>query len=127
MKILKTYARAFVEDMDTALPLYEAIVGAPAHIRIMFEAAEIVGVGDFLIIAGPPQAIDGYRATVGPVIVENLDAAEATLVRLGCVPGPRVPAPTGELFYAQHPDGVRAEYLQWTPELVERIIDGHRR
>lgn len=122
MKILKTYARAFVADMDTALPLYESLVGAPAHIRIRFEAADIVGVGDFLIVAGPPEAIDGYRGTIGPIIVEDLDAAEATLVGLGCVPGPRIPAPTGELFYAVHPDGVSAEYLQFTPELVEKVI-----
>lgn len=122
MKILKTYARVFVADMNSALPLYEAIVGETAHLRLKFEAAEIGAVGDFLIVAGSPEAIDGYRSTIGPVVVESLDAAEAAVDRLGGTSGPRIPAPTGEMFYARHPDGVNVEYLQWTAELVNSII-----
>lgn len=35
--------------------------------------------------------------------------------------------PTGQTMYARHPDCAVVEYVQWTPDLVERIIDAARR
>ena len=120
MKILKTYARLWVDDLESAIPLYEAIVGEPAHVRLKFEQAELGGVGDFLLIGGPREATDAYRGTIGPVVVDDLDAAEEELTALGAARiGDRLVAPTGRLMYARHPDGVQVEFL---PELVERII-----
>lgn len=35
--------------------------------------------------------------------------------------------PTGQMMYASHPDGSVVEYVQWTPELVEQLIEAPRR
>jgi hypothetical protein len=123
MKILKTYARMFVADLDTSLPLFEFLVGQPADMRVPFENAELAAVGDFLLIAGPPDATDKYRGTIGPVIVDDIDETERTLAELGATTH-RYSAPTGEGSYIRHPDGVMVEYLQWSPDLVDRVLHG---
>lgn len=123
MKILKTYLRVWVDDLDTALPLYEAVTGGPADLRFPFESAELAAVGDFLLIAGPPEATDGYRGTVGPLVVDDIAEAEVVVTGLGGVlRAPATQSPTGWMFYARHPDGTEVEYIQWTDELVEQII-----
>lgn len=123
MKILKTYLRVWVDDLDTALPLYEAVTGRPADLRFPFEGAELAAVGDFLLIAGPPEATDGYRGTVGPLVVDDIAEAEAVVTGLGgALRAPVTGSPTGRMFYARHPDGTEVEYIQWTDELVEQII-----
>lgn len=123
MRILKTYARAWVQDLGNALPFYEAIVGKPADLRFPFEGAELAAVGDFLLISGPSEITDRYRDTIGPVIVDDLDALERDILARGAVAvAPRSSAPTGEMLYARHPDGVQVEYVQWTPELMAQIL-----
>lgn len=125
MKILKTYARAWVNNLDDALPLYEAIVGKPADLRFPFEGAELAAVGDFLLISGPAAITDRYRATIGPVIVDDLDELEREITARAAVPvEPRSDGPTGKMLYARHLDGVQVEYLQWTAELVAQILPG---
>lgn len=124
MKILKTYTRAWVADLDSALPVYEAIVGGPADLRFPFEEAELAAVGDILLIAGTPEATDSYRGTIGPLVVDDIEAAEKLVVSLGGVlRAPTVTGPTGSIFYARHPDGTEVEYLQWTDEIVDRVIN----
>ncbi|MET3953245.1 hypothetical protein ABIE52_000111 [Rhodococcus sp. OAS809] len=88
MTILKTYARLFVEDTESALPLYESLVGRPADLRFQFEKADIAAVGDFLIIGGPAVDTAKYRGTLGPVIVDDLDVLVAELVRSGVSTSP---------------------------------------
>jgi hypothetical protein len=126
MKILKTYARVFVRSLDESLPTYVRLVGRPADIRFGFEAAELASVGDFLLIAGPPADIDKYRGTVGPVIVDDLDALTALLHEQGAVVtgGPSTSA-TGTYLYARHDDGADIEYVQWTDDLVAAIVSPH--
>ncbi|MFC8043202.1 VOC family protein [Nocardia sp. NPDC057353] len=121
--ILKTYARLFVTDLDRALPLYETLVGRPADLRFGFEAAELAAVGDLLIVAGPPEATDRYRGTVGPLVVADLDALRAQLADSGATVthGPESSA-TGRFLYARHPDGVLVEYVEWSPEVRERVL-----
>ncbi|WP_179468462.1 VOC family protein [Mycolicibacterium vinylchloridicum] len=121
MKILKTYARMFVADLDESLPLYERLVGQPADMRVQFEEAELAAVGDFLLVAGTAEATDRYRDTIGPVIVDDIDDTEKVLADAGGHTD-RFPAPTGEGSYIRHPDGVVVEYLQWNTEMMNRVF-----
>ncbi|MFE7740964.1 VOC family protein [Nocardia sp. NPDC057455] len=117
MRILKTYARVFVTDLDTALPIYERLAGAKADLRFAFENAELAAVGDFLLIAGHPEDVEQYRNTVGPVIVDDLDALLRTVTAYGAelTAGPFTSA-TGTFVYVRHVDGAQLEYVQWSPE-----------
>ncbi|WP_181065302.1 VOC family protein [Nocardia nova] len=123
MHILETYARLFVADMDAALPIYERLVGTPADLRFRFEEAEIAAVGSFLVIAGPDAAIDKYRGTLGPVIVDDLSGLPAFLAEIGgALLGEPVTSATGEVVYARHPDGTQVEYVQWTDEVRIHVL-----
>ncbi len=123
MKILKTYARMFVRSLDESMPLLEQLVGQPADLRFPFAAIELAAIGDLLVIAGPPEETNQYRGIVGPLIVSSMDELEAFLGQIGAVvTQPRVEVPTGFGLWATHPDGAKVEYVQWKPELVERII-----
>ncbi|MFE7723209.1 VOC family protein [Nocardia rhizosphaerihabitans] len=123
MKILKTYARLFITDLDQALPVYEKLVGTPADIRFRFEQADIAAIGDFLVIAGPEDSISGYRDTIGPVIVDDLYAAQQFVTDIGgeITSGPVV-SPTGLVVYARHPDGVHVEYVEWAADIRSRVL-----
>ncbi|MET9028834.1 VOC family protein [Nocardia sp. NPDC004168] len=123
MRILKTYARVFVTDLDTALPTYERLAGAKADLRFGFERAELAAVGDFLLIAGHPDDVERYRTTVGPVIVDDLDALLRTVTDYGAelIAGPLTSA-TGTFAYVRHADGAELEYVQWSPETRARVL-----
>ncbi|KAA8880452.1 VOC family protein [Nocardia colli] len=123
MRILKTYARVFVTDLEVALPIYEEIVGAAADLRFGFEQAELAAVGDFLIIAGAPEHVDHYRSTVGPVVVDDLDQLIARLTVAGAVVtgGPST-SETGRYAYLRHPDRADVEYVEWSPQIRTRVL-----
>ncbi|MGY1868591.1 VOC family protein [Nocardia gipuzkoensis] len=127
MRILKTYARAFVADLDTALPIYERLVGAPADLRFGFENAELAAIGGFLLIAGKPEDVEKYRSTVGPIVVDDLDALLRAVTDYGAelVAGPFTSA-TGTFVYVRHADGAQLEYVQWSAETRARVrgLDG---
>lgn len=123
MRILKTYARLFVDDLDAALPIYQQIVGTPPDLRVGFEEAEIAAIGDFLLIAGPPEAVDRYRSTIGPVIVDDLDESLALLTALGArLTGGPMSGPTGRLAYLDHPDGTNVEYVEWSESVRVQVL-----
>lgn len=123
MKILKTYARLFVADLDGALAHYERLVGAPADLRFRFGRADIAAVGDFLVVAGMEDAVREYRDTIGPVIVDDLDAAQQVIVDIGgeVTSGPMTSA-TGRVVYARHPDGAHVEYVEWEADIRSRVL-----
>ncbi|MGW4364822.1 VOC family protein [Nocardia takedensis] len=123
MTILKTYARLFVTDLAAALPTYERLVGAPADLRFGFERAELAAVGDFLLIACPPEDVDRYRGTVGPVIVDDLDGLVDGLTAEGAtVVGEPLTSATGRVVYLRHPDDAVIEYVEWSPEVRTRVL-----
>ena len=123
MAILKSYLRVWVTDLDTWLPFYERLLGRPAGLRFAFEEAELAAVGDILLIAGPPEATDRYRDTIGPLIVDDLDETLRLLREHGAeVLGAPVQVPTGTMVYVRHADGTRVEYLEFTADVLERVI-----
>ncbi len=123
MTILKTYARLFVSSLDESLPFLEQLVGRPADLRFAFHQLELAAIGDFLVVSGPAAEVEKHRYDTGPLIVTDLNEAEALVLEFGgTIVQPRQKVPTGANFYARHADGAVVEYVQWKPELVERII-----
>ncbi|WP_439030190.1 VOC family protein [Gordonia terrae] len=120
MRVLKTYARIFVADLDESLPLYETLVGTSADLRFPFEKAELAAVGDFLLIAGTDDDVEHYRSTVGPVVVDDLDALIALLDAAEFIGESR--SATGRFAYLRHPDGAVVEYVQWSPDTIASVF-----
>ncbi|MBN6039459.1 VOC family protein [Amycolatopsis sp. 195334CR] len=122
MSIRKTYARLWAEDLDEALPLLRELTGAEPDLRLAFHAVELAAIGDFLVIAGPERERAKYAHASATVVVADLDALQRTLAAAGAtITTPETAGPTGRFLYARHRDGAEVEYVEWTPELVERI------
>jgi len=123
MRVLKTYARVFVADLDESLPLYERLVGASVDLRFAFERAELAAVGDFLLIAGADDDVEPYRSTVGPVVVDDLDGLIALIAGpSGAEVIGESESATGRFAYLRHPDGAVVEYVEWSPEIVATVL-----
>ncbi len=123
MSILKTYARLWTEDLDRALPLLRQLTGTGPDLRLAFGTVELAAIGDFLVIAGPAAERAKYAHASATVVVEDLDGLAATLDEAGAtVTTPLTKGPTGRFLYARHADGAEIEYVEWTPDLVRRLI-----
>ncbi|AJE83838.1 MULTISPECIES: glyoxalase [Streptomyces] len=125
MRILKTYARLWTEDLDTALPLLAELTGRRPDLRLAFEGVELAALGDFLVIAGPAAERARYAHASATAVVDDLDAVAAALAAAGAtVTTPLTGGPTGRFLYARHADGAEIEYVEWTPEIRARILGG---
>ncbi|MFC0844900.1 VOC family protein [Streptomyces noboritoensis] len=123
MTILKTYARLWTDDLDHALPLLEQLTGEQPHLRLAFEKVGLAAIGDFLVIAGPAEERAKYGHASATVVVEDLDALQATLVAAeATITTPVTDGPTGRFLYARHADGAGVEYVEWNRQLVGRLI-----
>ncbi|MFL4904253.1 VOC family protein [Streptomyces sp. MMS24-I2-30] len=123
MAILKTYARLWSDDLDQALPLLQQLTGEQPHLRLAFESIGLAAIGDFLVIAGPAEERAKYDHATATVVVEDLDALQATLKSADAtITTPATEGPTGRFLYARHADGAGVEYVQWNDELVSKII-----
>lgn len=121
--ILKTYLRVFTTDMATALPVFRQLVNREPDIHFRVDAWEMVALGDILLTTGKAEDLDLIRDLLGPLIVDDLEATRHLLAQAGAVITREAEqTPTGTAFFARHADGTRVEYVQWKPELVERII-----
>jgi predicted enzyme related to lactoylglutathione lyase len=121
--ILKTYARVFTKDLTASLAFFEQLIGRGADLRLMSGELELAAIGDILLFCGPEEALAPLRHGYGPLIVDDLAQTQALLEQAGAViTHPLTPTPTGTMLYARHPDGNLVEYMQWLPELVQRII-----
>jgi hypothetical protein len=129
LRLRETQTRIFVapELLEPTIAFYEALTGGSCSLRFPFrerglELASVSSpVASFLIIAGAPDAIAPFRATLLTVLVENIDAVAETLVPLGAVVLQRVtPVPTGFQTRLRHADGLVVEYVQHT-EAAERF------
>ncbi|MFH9667920.1 VOC family protein [Streptomyces globisporus] len=123
MTILKTYARLWADDLDKALSLLEELTGEQPHLRTAFEEIALAAIGNFLVIAGPAEERARYTHASATVVVDDLGALRATLKSAGdTITTPETAGPTGRFLYARHADGAEIEYVEWTPELVRRVI-----
>ncbi|MEU5551971.1 MULTISPECIES: VOC family protein [unclassified Micromonospora] len=123
MTVLKTYARLWVDDLDTSLPSLRTLVGAEPDLRFGFDSVELAALGDFLVIAGPPAQRARYAHASATVVVDDLDAVVAALTAEGgVITTPEATSPTGRYLYVRHAGGAEVEYVEWVPELVDRIV-----
>ncbi|GAA2712521.1 VOC family protein [Micromonospora olivasterospora] len=123
MTILKTYARLWADDLDASLPLLRTLVDAEPDLRFAFGAIELAAIGDFLVIAGPAEERARYGHASATVIVDDLDAVvDEVTAEGGEVTTPEATSPTGRYVYVRHAGGAEIEYVEWMPELVDRII-----
>lgn len=123
MSILKTYARLWTDDLDHALPLLAELTGAEPDLRLAFHSVELAAIGDFLVIAGPAEERAKYAHASATVVVEDLDALALTLKAADAIiTTPTTSGPIGRFLYARHADGAEVEYVEWTPEVIRRVI-----
>ena len=123
MTILKTYARLWADELDESLALLRELTGAEPDLRFAFDSIELAAIGDFLVIAGPPGERARYSHASATVIVDDLDALTRSLATAGAeITTPEDTSATGRFLYARHPGGAEVEYVEWVPELVERIV-----
>ncbi|WGL51641.1 hypothetical protein P5P86_16975 [Nocardioides sp. BP30] len=104
-------ARVFVDDLDTALPAYEALAGGVETKRFEFRDVRLAWVGPFLLLQVAPERRAEYerRATL---IVDDIEAARSVVEEYGgeVLEGP-APAPNGARMIARHVDGAVFEYI----------------
>lgn len=123
MTILKTYARLWADDLDQALPLLEELTGEQPHLRMAFQEIALAAIGDFLVIAGPAEERARYSLASATVVVDDLEALQASLKSAeATITAPATGDPTGRFLHARHAGGAEIEYVEWTPDLVRRII-----
>ncbi|BCP53049.1 hypothetical protein K32_16660 [Kaistia sp. 32K] len=126
--ILKTYARVFTNDAESALATFQALHGAEPHLKFRFGEWDLIGIGDTFIVGGTDAALAPIRDSHGPWIVRDLDEAQRRLEQAGAtITQPAAASPTGRFLYARHADGALVEYVEWTPELVEKFIRAPQR
>lgn len=125
MRILKTYARLWTDDLTRALPLLRRLTGAEPDLQFAFEGIELAALGYLLVIAGPAAQRARYAHASATLVVDDLDeVAAAVEADGGVITTPEKVSATGRFLYARHAGGMEVEYVQWVPELLDRII-GH--
>ncbi|WP_433254510.1 VOC family protein [Streptosporangium sp. CA-135522] len=123
MQVLTTYARLYVDDLDTALPSLTELTGADPQWREGFGDLELAGISRFLLVAGTPEALAPYRDTQGTAVVADIDEVEHVLKSHGAeIVGGPLDAPNGRGLTARHRGGAVIEYVQWHDELRERVL-----
>lgn len=116
MALRASYARVYVDDLDTALPTFQALTGTDPAMRFTYLDLELAGIGPFLLIAGTPEALAPFRATHATVTVDSIDEVTELVAREGgeVVDGPNE-VPTGHNMTVRHPGGSLIEYVAFDP------------
>lgn len=122
MRIFRTYARIYTQNLDEALMPLQAVAGERVDSRFSLpNGLESATVGRVLVLAGDEQTLRPFTATAATLIVDDLDEslrrlneAEADIIR-----GPQE-VPTGRNLTAELPGGVRIEYVEWDEAQWER-------
>ncbi|MET7934393.1 VOC family protein [Streptomyces sp. NPDC005322] len=115
MDILGTSLRVCVEDLDSAIAVYERLTGAEAA-RFQQGGVSVAAVGCFFLMSGPESELSILRKITATIAVKDVDEAIADLTAVGgqILAGP-VPAPAGRMLVARHPDGSIFEYVDRNP------------
>ena len=113
----------FTSDAHKTLQTFKALHGGEHHLEFQFKDWTLIGIGDLFIVGGTEESLTPIRDSHGPIIVDDLDEALRVLEKLGAkITVPLFTSPTGRGLYARHADGTHVEYVEWTPELVERFV-----
>jgi hypothetical protein len=122
MRVFRTYARVYADNLDAALTPLCAVSGEPVSTRFsMPNGLELAAVGSVLVVAGDERTLAPYAATVATLIVDDLDECLLRLNDAGAhiVRGPQE-VPTGRNLTAKLPGGVQIEYVEWDEAQWER-------
>lgn len=122
MRIYRTYARVYTDNLDTALTGLHAATGEPVGSRFsMPNGLELATIGRILVLAGDEQTLKPYTATRATLIVDDLDECLLRLDQAGAqiVRGPQA-VPTGRNLTAKLPGDVQVEYVEWDEAQWER-------
>jgi predicted enzyme related to lactoylglutathione lyase len=111
MDILGTSLRVCVDDLDTAIGVYERLTGAEA-VCFRRGSVSVAAVGCFFLMSGPEAELSVLRKIAATIAVKDVDAAVADLTAVGAqiIAGP-LPTPIGRNLVARHPDGSVFEYV----------------
>jgi predicted enzyme related to lactoylglutathione lyase len=121
--ILKTYTRILTTDLESTVATLKAVHGTDPHFMFNYDPLTLVGIGDVLVIGGTDGALEPIHGSFGPWIVEDIDDAKGKLLANGAsVVQDIKDISNGRMMYMKHADGTVVEYVQWTPELIERHI-----
>ena len=111
MSVTGVVARVRVDDLDAAIPTYEALTGRTAA-RFSFGSATLASVGCFLLFhadGADGDRLAGVRATL---VTDDLDREIGGLAELGAeVVAPPARTPNGRRAIIRHPDGAVFEYV----------------
>ncbi|AKG33874.1 VOC family protein [Paenibacillus durus] len=122
---LKMYARIYVNDLKPALAHVELMTGMKLdwHEGIPELGLELVGIADLLIIAGSNESLAPFRETQATFVVKDIDFTIREIESVGAeiINGP-FDAPNGRGFNARHKNGAVIEYIQWTDDLIHRVL-----
>ncbi|MEU6444468.1 hypothetical protein [Streptomyces sp. NPDC047046] len=114
MTVLATFARIYVDDLDTALPAFRALTAGEPRLRFTHQGIELAAIGGFLLLAGPPEALAPVRTTQATVVVDALDEVLDRAPREGAeILAPPRTVPTGRNLVVRHPGGAVIEYVEF--------------
>lgn len=107
--IVTVLARAYVDDIDAALPLYRSLTGEQEH-RFTYGPMSLASVGQFILVQG---AGDDIRAHTATIAVRDMASAIAAIEEHGgsILEGPDA-GPNGARAVARHGDGTIVEYIE---------------
>ena len=121
--ILKTYARVVTGDMEATLTALRTLTSKDVDLRFTAGDIEIAAIGNFCIIAAPPEKQGALREVVGPVVVDDLLRTRTDLLEIGAsIVQDCFYAPTGTVLYARNNDGVIVEWLQFSAEYMQKTM-----
>ncbi|WP_189954526.1 VOC family protein [Streptomyces alanosinicus] len=111
MEIMGASLRICVDDLEAAVPFYEALAGGRA-MRFERGAVQVAAIGSFLLMSGPEAELEILRKVAATIAVKDVEEAQRLLTDLGAriLVGP-VPTPAGRNMLAMHPDGSLFEYV----------------
>ncbi len=108
--VVAVLARVYVDDIEAAAPLYEALTQGERPHRFNFRDMHLAKIGSFLLVQGADEGVRSHSATVAVrnvgIVAEAISAASGELLE-----GPDV-GPNGPRLVARHPDGTIVEYIQ---------------
>ncbi|MFE7802978.1 VOC family protein [Nocardia sp. NPDC057440] len=122
MAVRNTFARIYVDDLDTAVPTFTALTGAQPGLRFAYREVELAGIGDFLLVAGTPESLAPFRSVQATTIVDSLEEVLAVVEQEGgqTLDGPN-DVPTGRNLTVRHPGGAIVEYVEFDASKVEAL------